>query len=214
MGRSGTARGAEISATGLTPNNRPGAGAPLNTPQLARPGVLAVGGHPGIMTGMLTSRADKWTRIAIGLNLLLLLVAQQKLCPWLMTPPREAKPDPPDTHQNQSHDDRTDPEKPSNDLPFLLPDTEAPAPRWPASWNQARLRQTTGWHDGVVSCGELDPSESHSPTAEASLPDRWAWHRFLLPVEPCGLSPRPVGPTLTTDPAVRTSISRTGPPRA
>lgn len=163
-----------------------------------------------MMFGMPSLRVDKWMRVGAGFGLLLLLAAQEKVCPWLLAPPSESDPNAAAPQPPQPDGDEGPGKRGAKRLPYVLPD--ATAPRWPAAWNQTTLRQTTGWHDGVVSCGQRDPSAGGSAPVQGTRPDRWAWHCFLQPVQPRGLIERLDSAVTPTDPAVRTSISRTGPP--
>lgn len=157
------------------------------------------------MLGMFTLRLDKSLRVACGVGLLWLLVVQEKLCPWLLTPPDQpesavaagsaAKPPP-------TRDKRAKPR-----LPHILPDT--PLSRWPAGWFHHTLRQTPGDRDGVVSCGQQHPSPTERPPAVGG--DGLAWQCFQCPSEMVGLVLH-VALRADVDPAVRTCISRTGPP--
>lgn len=157
-----------------------------------------------------TLRVNKWMRVGAGFGLLLLLAAQEKLCPWLLTPPSESDPNAAGPQRPQPDADEEPRKRGAKHLPYVLPD--ATAPRWPATWKQITLRQTTGWHDGVVSCGERNPSTGGSAPVQGTPADPWAWHCFLQPVQPRGLI-QPLDSAVTpVDPAVRTSISRTGPP--
>ncbi len=164
------------------------------------------------MDEMLTLQVDKWLRVGAGFGLLLLLGAQQKLCPWLSHPPSEAEGRVAEAKGSHDDEGQSPGKREPKRLPYLLTDTPAPDPRRPAAWNQATLRKTIGWHDGVVSCGEQNPSSGASPADQPAIANSPAWHRFQQPVEPARLPRRPVCPTVLIDPAVRTSISRTGPP--
>jgi hypothetical protein len=58
----------------------------------ARPGLhasLALSAARAIIRWMLSPRADKLLRLSSGLGLLVLLAAEEKVCPWLVTPPSE-----------------------------------------------------------------------------------------------------------------------------
>ena len=164
------------------------------------------------MTGMFTMRMDKWVRVGSGFGLLLLLLAQEKVCPWLLATPGKSKPNTHAATPPSSEADRTQKKQDKKNLPHVLPD--APAPRWPASWSQTTLRQTTGARDGVVSRGRRDSAPSRSAWASNVGGDRWAWHRLLEPVEPVGMLQSTARSSVPVDPAVRTCISRTGPPRS
>ena len=157
------------------------------------------------MLGMFTLRLDKSLRVACGAGLLWLLVVQEKLCPWLLTPPDQPKPaiaSGSAAHPQPAHDKRAKPR-----LPHIVPDT--PLSRWPAGWFHHTLRQIAGDRDGVVSCGPQNPSTTERPPAAgADLP---TWHRFQCLSEAVG-SVLHATPLAGVDRAVRTCISRTGPP--
>jgi hypothetical protein len=158
---------------------------------------------------MLTLRLDKWTRVVTGLGLLLLLVAQEKVCPWLatsarfVTTPEPEKKGPPTKHdQEKRHHTR-------QILPHVVWDA-TPA-RWPLAWTPAGLRHSTGAREGVVSCGQERPTLG-ADTARLADGDLHDWLRLLqadIPLRPLS----PVALTRIPDPAVRTSIHPTGPPR-
>jgi hypothetical protein len=165
---------------------------------------------------MLTLRVVKWLRLSAGLGLLLLLAAQQKVCPWVFkvtgdkpTESAEAEsaplPTAPDA-DSDADDARTN----KRTLPHLLPD--ATAPRWPASAHQSTARQVTGARDGVVSCGEREPSRdprTFGHPACAVVPPwldlRAAWLERRVPIV--------TRSTVHRDPALHSAINRTGPPR-
>jgi hypothetical protein len=158
---------------------------------------------------MLALRVDKWLRVGSGFALLLFLVAQEKVCPWLVNPAGKAAPRPRATTSDPT---RTPDKREKPPVPLLLAD--APAPRWPASWAQTTLRQPTGARDGAVGRGPRDHATGQSAPLPAAVGDTLAWHRFQQPLAaldsrlPLRNSCSPV------DPAVRTCLCRTGPPRA
>jgi hypothetical protein len=175
---------------------------------------------------MLTLRVDKWLRVGAGCGVLLLLVAHQKLCPWLVDPPTSIEAESAKTKPHHRFDflpvrladPLPDDEEPAKHtlpwLPYLLPDSAAVTPRWPVSWNVVALRPAAGWRDGIVSCGGLRPGvrglSAQTPIDAADL----AWHVFLTPAEPAGFSTSQHITCLTlVHPAVGSSIVRTGPPR-
>jgi hypothetical protein len=169
------------------------------------------------MSGMPSLRVDKWLSVGAGFGLLLLLSAQQRLCPWLTaTPPAEpgteATPargaqDAPDTA------DRTPRKRAYPRLPYLLPGSNTATPRSTAGWSQAALRLRNGWHDGVCSCGPQQPLIGASTAPVAIPPDRLAWHCFQQLATPA-VAVTQRTERGSTDPAVATAIARTGPPRA
>ena len=165
----------------------------------------------GIITQMLALRVDKWLRVGSGFVLLLFLVAQEKVCPWLVNPAGKAAPRPRATTADPTR--QPTPEKRAKpSVPLLLAD--APAPRWPASWAQTTLRQTTGARDGVVSRGPRDRATGHLAPLLAAVGDSLAWHRFQQPLAALD-SILPLRDLCSpVDPAVRTCLCRTGPPRA
>lgn len=161
---------------------------------------------------MLTQRVNKWLRIACGLGLLLLLVVQQKLCPWLVNPPPEPGQRTTEPTALPLGESRLPQKHAATRLPFLLPGSPPSSPRWPTAWNQIALRHTMGWRDGVVASGAFraarDTNDTHVSDQHA------AWYVWRLP-RPTDTQFTPAGPQVvhaTTDPTLRTSISRTGPP--
>jgi len=150
---------------------------------------------------MLHLRIDKAVRVVSGVGLLVLLAAYENTRP-AMRPAVEGQPQPAPGKKKTR--------KPLPPLPCLLPD--AAVPRWPAAWDEARPHRVTGWHDGIVSCGQRSPtsgSQSRPPAADC---DRWAWHCFLTPAQPPGPVAAPWAWVPAADPALSTVISRTGPP--
>jgi hypothetical protein len=163
----------------------------------------------GIIYGMLAMRVDKWLRVGSGLVLLLFVVAQEKVCPALVNPAGKATPR---SRANTTDPPRTPGKREKTPVPLLLAD--APAPRWPASWAQTTLRQTTGARDGIVSCGPRDSVTGQPAPPLAATGDSLAWHRFQQPLAALD-SILPLRDSRTpVDPAVRACLHRTGPPRA
>jgi hypothetical protein len=159
-----------------------------------------------MMDAMFPRRTNDWLRMAAGFGLVLLLAAQQKLWPSAVVPAaRPAGSEDGDPRQpnrgGQPHKRAAQP------LPYLLPDT--PAPRWPAAWNHASLRQIDNWRDGVLACGQRD-STSHPGPAVDAADARLAWHCFLE----TGTVPQtvPLADFLPPGAAKLTDISPTGPP--
>ena len=173
---------------------------------------------------MLTLRMDKWLRVGAGCSVLLLLTAQQKLCPWLVDPPESTEAQSAKTKPHILFDfltarasdpppDEEPAKRTSPRLPYLLPDSAAATPRWSVSWNAAALRPAAGWRDGIVSCGGPRPERGSSTQAAADVVGL-AWHVFLAPAEPVGVFTSCSAASLTrVHPAVGNSILRTGPPR-
>jgi hypothetical protein len=159
---------------------------------------------------MFTLRLDKSLRVACGFGLLWLLVVQEKLCPWLLTPPSEsdsAAITPGSAPQARPASDK----RPKPRLPHILPDT--PIPRWPVGWLQQTLRQAVGDRDGVVSCGQQNPGSRSSEPAPAADANLLGWRRFQCLVQMAGPVSSGTASSPHVDPAVRTCICRTGPPR-
>lgn len=166
-----------------------------------RIGVLARIASAVIMRSMSNVRADKLLRVACGLGLLVLLATYENAWPALRRPV-EVK------QQRAGGKKKT--RKPAPPLPCLLPD--AAAPRWPATWDEARPHRVTGWHDGIVSCGQRSPAGGGSSGSHTATFDPLAWHRFLEPAAPAELAAAFAALTPPVDPALQTVISRTGPP--
>lgn len=166
------------------------------------------------MGRMLTIRADKSTRLACGLGLVLLVAAQEKAWPWLLevpeTPQRDTRATSTPATPGDDDGDKSDSEKKARPpLPHVVPD--APVPRWPAGWAEATARQALGVRDGVVSCGPREGGHQHvSPVA---IPPTTAWWQMLT-----GHAPNPIVAAQSvqhvSDPALAVCIRRTGPPRA
>ncbi len=157
---------------------------------------------------MFILRLDKSLRVACGVGLLGLLVVQEKLWPWLLTAPDApqppvAAPDP--TGQRPGTEKRPNPR-----LPYILPDT--PFSRWPAGCFDQTLRRAAGDRDGVISCGQQNPSGAATPLPAADAGDL-AWQHLQWLSGAVGVVDT-TAPLLGVSPAVRTCISRTGPPWA
>jgi len=163
---------------------------------------------------MLTLRADKWLSVGAGFGLLLLISAQQRFCPWLMTtPPPEPGTEAAPAERTAGSSERSEHKRPQSRLPYLLPDSNAATPRGTAGSSQAALRLRNGWCDGICSCGPRQALAGSPNLPPAIPPDHLAWHCFQQPVAPplltVGERARP-----GADPAIATCIARTGPPRA
>jgi hypothetical protein len=158
---------------------------------------------------MFPRRTNNWLRVGAGFGLVFLLAAQQKLWPWLGGPPNRTAA--PRRLPAESDSDWGARKRAAKQLPYILPDT--PAPRWPAAWHDASLRQTAGWRDGAVARGEREPSSGTSPVGAMSGSDPLAWHRFLDPSGPGdGIQPTPCRVVFPFT-ILAASISPTGPPR-
>jgi hypothetical protein len=151
---------------------------------------------------------DRCVRMGAGLGLLLLLAAQEKVCPWLVTPPVEpergtgAAPAAPGNEPKPHKRGKTS-------LPHLLPDT--PTLRRSAATSQTTVRQTAGARDGVVSCGRRNPAPVGGSSTLAGS-DPCGWHLLLEPIRPGKWVLPPVRDFRPMDAAVRTCIRPTGPP--
>jgi len=158
---------------------------------------------------MFILRLDKSLRVACGVGLLGLLVVQEKLWPWLLTAPDPPQPPvaaPGPTGQTPGTDKRPNPR-----LPYIVPDT--PLSRWPAGCFDQTLRYAAGDRDGVVSCGQQHPTSGATLPLLAADADARAWQRFQCLSGAVGVV-EATAPPLGVIAAVRTSISRTGPPQA
>jgi hypothetical protein len=167
----------------------------------------------GIVDRMLPTRVDKWLRFATSCGLLLLLVAQQKVCPWLTTPPvveEAAGPatPPPATPADNTGAPPDESERAPQFVPYVLSDP--PTLRWPAAWSTATARETAGWHDGITASGQLHPT----PTPDAAPDVDWtAGFRAARPtddrVEAVADPPARILPT-----CLLSTVFPTGPPAA
>jgi len=162
------------------------------------------------MGEMFALRMDKSLRVATGLGLLLLLAAQEKVCPWLVTPPKPADKGAADpaARPDGKQDTR---KKAKTRLPYLLPD--AVAPRRPAACSEASSRIIDRARDGIVSCGHRDPYAGDDFAANPPY-DPCAWHCFLEPSVPANAQPGEILALPPQNLAMQTAIQRTGPPRA
>ena len=171
--------------------------------------------------------ADKFIRISGGLALLLLLAAEQKVCPSLMTPPsgatspgsaRElddpaatrlpagpAEPAPTDGEQSSR-------KRPPLSLTSVLPDA-VPARRV-GPLSRAALEETFGRRYVTVARGPLNASEGAGvewlPASTPAPP----WRPESEP-PPILAADRPSAAVCSIrDPALETTLLRTGPPRS
>lgn len=156
---------------------------------------------------MQTVRADNWLRVGSGVALLLLLAAQEKVCPALLRAPRPVA---------QPADTPTGPSKPKKRaapvLPHIVPD--ATAPRWPAAMSiQTAFRLALGDRDGTPAGGRqrLLVSDDLGVVVADSAPGGC---RFDNRPAPDTVLPSPTIGTVPRDPALGASIDRRGPPAA
>ena len=146
---------------------------------------------------MFARRLDNWLRVACGACPLWLLVVQEKLWPWLLSPPVPAA-------------SARLPGKPlpKSKLPYVVPDTLQS--RWSATESQHGLRHS-GNRDGVVSCGQQRPNSSDSPDVTGA--DLAGWQHLQCRIQTVGAIPAPARAPRGQHSAVRTCISITGPPQ-
>ncbi|MFH1745969.1 MAG: hypothetical protein ABIG44_02880 [Planctomycetota bacterium] len=154
---------------------------------------------------------DKLVRVSIGLTLLLLLAAAEKVCPWICIPPDQTPAEAP-TNENQAPLDKPEQSETTSEplsLTVVLPD--AVPFRWSRQIKRATLAASIGAHQGTVAYGPLLTVNGQSSGLQA-LP---------VPVAPWLIkSNRPVRsitPVLVVDvpvrnPALTTVLLRTGPP--
>ncbi|MBK9127556.1 MAG: hypothetical protein IPM13_07115 [Phycisphaerales bacterium] len=159
-------------------------------------------------------RFEMPARLGAAGSLLLLLVVQQKLCPW---PIATREPQPPEEPARDvvplgaDDADAGAPVPAKRPIPppplYIVPD--APAPRWAALWSDAAARLAVGWHDGVVSCGPPSPKCEASPALLPPAAPR-AWTHLEAFVTEGAVAP----PCSPCHPALGTCLVRTGPPTA
>jgi hypothetical protein len=153
-------------------------------------------------------RFENPTRLGAAGSLLLLLIAQQKLCPWMVAPP-EAPPDAAERCATQAPGDPADAEPRPAPKPLLYIVPDAPAPRWAPLWTAAAAGQSAGWHDGVISCGP--PRGAIEFVAACPADPSRPWTRGEAFVAQRAAPP----PDLAQrDPGLETCVIRTGPPDA
>ncbi len=157
-------------------------------------------------------RFEMPARLGAAGGLLLLLIVQQKLCPWPIAT-REAQPpeEPARDVVPLGGDDADAPAPAKRPVPppplYIVPD--APAPRWAALWSDAAARLAVGWHDGVVSCGPPRPKVDSAPALLSSATPR-AWNCLDAFITARAVAP----PRSPCHPALGTCLVRTGPPVA
>jgi|GEM_PF-6779528 len=154
---------------------------------------------------MLNLRADKTTRVACSLAVLLLLALQEKVWPWLLAAPADGR-----TADTQPEQQRSSSTKKTKRLPHIVPD--AAAPRWTSGWAQAALRLAVGARDGVVSCGSRRPATGEQ--GSAALPADCTWAGWLKRSDGVVILLTAQVSCDFRDPAVHIVLLRTGPPAA
>ena len=167
---------------------------------------------------------DKLVRICTGAAILLLLAAEQKVCPWLLVPPKppkstEAARNPAELQATDKH-----PPSPSNpiqkhessriplSLTSILP--EAMPVRRPSPLNRASLEETVGYCEGTIAYGPLHTSGLRGNQVDGlaeSIPP-WRLLGRLLPV--ADRRPPWNAELQVRDPALTSILLRTGPPAA
>ena len=163
-------------------------------------------------------------RICTGAAMLLLLTAEQKVCPWLLVPPKppksaEAANDPAELQSTDKHP--TSPSGPNErdesfPMPFSLASVlpEAIPVRWPSPLNRASLEETVGYCEGTIARGPLHaygPCGNHADGPAESTPP-WRLVGRLLPV--ADRLPSWNAELQVRDPALTSILLRTGPPAA
>lgn len=160
---------------------------------------------------MLAFRVDRWVRIVAAAGLLCLLIAQQKLCPWLASPPHQPEPRTATPPTDVPAEDPAAQKSATRPLPYLLPGTCVTAPRLGGVFDQTAQRQGTGWHDGVVSCGPREPQAA--PDVPAAPPGSTWRDLQCLAVLPW-IDGAQTDVVHLDQPAIGSVIQRTGPPGA
>ena len=175
------------------------------------------------MGGMLKTWADKLVRISAGVALLLLLAAEEKVCPWLLVPPTQPDasqgavdagtlPEAPlpgdDTAGDQSPDESS--RRPLS-LSGLFPDV-VPARRT-SNVDRAAFEEAIGRREGTVACGPLHVTHGADQFAPPALTRPIAaWRAALLPQPLLGAAVARDGLRTIRDPAIQTILLQTGPP--
>lgn len=144
------------------------------------------------MLRMRFRRADKLLRLTAGLGLLLMLAAEEKVCPWLLAPPVDAdapgSTTPADATDNSSQDADPNPEPLS--WVGCLPDAAPPA-RVASLARMWIIEQGMDRHAGVIACGPVRPPRTHTLPAY-----------LLVDTRGC-----PTRPPLSLDEFARTAVS-------
>lgn len=141
------------------------------------------------MPRMRLQKLDMWVRLSAGCGLIILVSAQQKLCPWLFSAPGEPPaPAAPVTDTESDQQRRTtDPrhrDAPPPRLPYLLQGATNAAPRAATHWSPTSYRATTGWRDGV-SAASLSVPAGPADAGAVAVSQVWP-HATELPVAFCG----------------------------
>jgi len=167
---------------------------------------------------MMRAWADKLVRLSAGAGLVLLLAAEQKVCPWLLHPPAKARVGGGQTQP--AHPARADqgpaertaaPQRPKPEpLSLISALPQALPARWSWSADGAIWQELSGHRDGVVVCGPLRPSPA--PSTQGTPANFPSWR--LLDGQPPvvrAAEPRQAAGRIA-DPAIATLLLRTGPP--
>jgi hypothetical protein len=168
---------------------------------------------------MLRTWADRVARLAAAAGFLLLLVAEAKVCPWLLllpvasdTPHAEAERSEvaaaPLTEEGEPVEP---PEQQAVNLAAWLPDV-LPV-RWPTHCSRVAQQELVGPRDGTVACGPLHLSGQQTYPAGADDPGA-PWHATLQLLPDPVSRPAQPGCQRIQDPAISIFLQRTGPPLA
>lgn len=149
---------------------------------------------------MRSVRLDNTARLCAAGGLMLLIVAQQKLCPWLRTPVETSAP-------STGRDAREERGRKRAALPYVVPDVSAP--RWSGAAQFSTARQAVGAHNGVPRWGAQRPTP---PAPDDTFVDVTHWP---IPA-PLGAHDGErlvaAGQPMRLHPALRSTIRPTGPP--
>jgi hypothetical protein len=149
---------------------------------------------------MRSVRLDNTARLCAAGGLVLLIVAQQKLCPWLHTAIEIQTP-------GTGRDAADEHGRKRVALPYVVPDVSAP--RWSGAAQYSSVRQTVGSHDGVPRRGAQRPT---TPAPDGAILDALHWPIMSLCPADDGERVVAAGAPLRLHPALRSTISTTGPP--
>lgn len=159
---------------------------------------------------------DRLARLSAGLAVVVLLAAEEKVCPHLLIPPAPA-----DAEQRGGPEAAPAPgsrppaggsksaEAPAGLTP-LLPDV-IPA-RWSGWADRVAQQETIGAREGTVACGPLAVKRAPGSVAAVAAAAGW-WRAFVGRPDLHVVAPR-VPARAVQDPAVKTLLLRTGPPGA
>jgi hypothetical protein len=202
------------------------ASAPADAGWRPAPACLAAPGFADMMLGMRRLWTDRLVTISGGVAVLLLVAAQQKICPRLLTPPHSpakngvsaGQTGPATAPVGQAPANPDGPGRPNPGqkraplaLTNLLPDA-IPA-RWASVPTRAALEEHVGWRDGLYALGPLTPPRSGAAPDQAALPP-WLGLAAFPPAALIDAGGAPVRPEPHRHPALETVIRRTGPPSA